>query len=332
MKIKGFTIDRFNRDDKNYTFVYSSPSLHTNTTPPRSITVPLGSNQLFTLRTSEGYSNFMSRAPKYLDSFKIFAGASHFIPDDDESITPSLTSSTTQDKTREHDATPRLPSNTSAIIHDKTRETTDKSREMNISNLQQGQPCSIPYEDIDFDPIKVDPISETFHTSIHPNSLPDDDVDIVATRKKQFRLLTIHERLGHISFAKLKLMARCGIIPRELANVTAPCCPGCAYGKAHRKPTRSKGIRNIRQIKSVNAPGLCVSVDQLVSPTPGFVPTHRGIPTLQRYTCATVFVDHYSDFTYSHLMTEMNAKSTVEAKDTSARIEHSHNVPIRHYN
>ena len=79
MKIKGFAIDRFNHDDTNYTFVYSSPSLPINT-PPRSITIPLGSNQLFTLRTSEGYSNFMSRAPKYLDSFKHFAGASHFIP------------------------------------------------------------------------------------------------------------------------------------------------------------------------------------------------------------------------------------------------------------
>ena len=329
MKIKGFAIDRFNHDDKDYTFVYSSPSLPINT-PPRSITVPLGSNQLFTLRTSEGYSNFMSRAPKYLDSFKHFVGASHFIPEDDASITPSFASPTTQDKTRENNTTPLLPSNTSSIIQDKTRETTDKTREMNI-NLQQGQPCSIPYKDIDFDPIKVDPILETFHTSIHPNSLPDDDVDIVATREKQFRLLTIHERLGHISFAKLKLMARCGIIPRELANVTAPCCPGCAYGKAHRKPTRSKGIRNIRQIKSVNAPGLCVSVDQLVSPTPGFVPTHRGIPTLQRYKGATVFVDNYSDFTYTHLMTKMNAESTVEAKESFERIAHSHNVPIRHY-
>ena len=185
---------------------------------------------------------------------------------------------------------------------------------MNISNLQQGQSCSIPYEDIDFDTIKVDPVLEIFNTIIPSNALPDDDADIVATRAKQFRLLTIHERLGHISFATLKLMARCGIIPRELAHVNAPCCPGCAYGKAHRKPTRSKGFKNTRRIKPVNAPGLCVSVDQLVSPTPGFVPTHRGIPTLQRYKGATVFVDHYSDFTYTHLMTEMNAKSTVEAK------------------
>ena len=128
--------------------------------------------------------------------------------------------------------------------------------------------------------IKVNRILETFNTTIPPNALPDDDMDIVATRAKQFRLLTIHERLGHISFATLKLMARCGIIPRALAHVTAPCCLGCAYGKAHRRPTRSKGIKNIRQIKPVNAPGLCVSVDQLVSPTPGFVPTHRGIPTL----------------------------------------------------
>lgn len=56
-------------------------------------------------------------------------------------------------------------------------------------------------------------------------------------------------------------------------------------------------------------------MDQLVSPTPGFVPTHRGSPMTQRYIgCATVFVDHLSDFTYVHLMTEMNGNTTVDAK------------------
>ena len=127
MKIKCFAIDRFNHDDKNYTFVYSSPSLPINT-PPRSITVPLGSNQLFTHRTSEGYSNFMSRAPKYFDLFKHFAGASHFIPEDDASITPSFASPTTQDKTRENNTTPLLPSTTSFILQDKTRENADKRK------------------------------------------------------------------------------------------------------------------------------------------------------------------------------------------------------------
>ena len=150
-------------------------------------------------------------------------------------------------------------------------------------------------------------------------------------RKKQFLLLTIHERLGHVSFSILKLMARCRLIPRDLADVDPPCCPGCTYGKAHKKPTRYKRWRNNRKIKPSTSPGGCVSVDQLVSPTPGFVPIHRGRPTLQRYKGATVFVDHFSNFTYIHLMTEMDGNTTVEAKQAFERLAHSHKVPIKHY-
>jgi hypothetical protein len=51
-------------------------------------------------------------------------------------------------------------------------------------------------------------------------------------------------------------------------------------------------------------PGQVVSMDQLVSPTPDFVPIHWGLPTNARYEGATVFVDHFSDFTYVHLMAD----------------------------
>ena len=179
-------------------------------------------------------------------------------------------------------------------------------------------------------PLKSSPILEHFDTT-QSKSVIDSDATMNLERKKQFRLLTIHERLGHISFSVLKLMARCGIIPRELTSVDPPCCPGCAYGKAHRKPSRFKGIKNIKRIRMALAPGNCVSVDQLISPTPGFVPTHRGRPTLQRYKGATVFVDHYSEYTYIHLMIEMNAESTIKAKEAFERIAHSYSIHIKHY-
>ena len=72
-------------------------------------------------------------------------------------------------------------------------------------------------------------------------------------------------------------------------------------------------------------------MDQLISPTLGFVPTHRGRPTLQRYVGATIFVDHYSDLTYIHLMTTVDAASTVEAKLAFERMAQSHSVKIKHY-
>ena len=126
-------------------------------------------------------------------------------------------------------------------------------------------------------------------------------------------------------------MAKCSLIPKDLATVDPPCCPGCAYGKARRRQWRYKGARNRRHIRQANAPGQVVSIDQLVSPTDGFVPIHRGNPTTKRYVGATIFVDHFSDFTYCHLMTEMNAETTVEAKLAFERLFSTYNVNISHY-
>ena len=123
-------------------------------------------------------------------------------------------------------------------------------------------------------------MSESFDTAQYDiQNVTDNAMDL--ERKKKFRLLTIHERLGHISFSVLKLMARCYIIPRELATVDPPFYPGCAYGNSHRKPSRCKGVKNVKALKTTTTPGHYISVDQLVSPTPGFVPTHRYRPTLQ---------------------------------------------------
>ena len=41
------------------------------------------------------------------------------------------------------------------------------------------------------------------------------------------------ERLRHLSFSKLRLLAHMGIIPKDLTSVDPPICPGGAYGKVH---------------------------------------------------------------------------------------------------
>ena len=61
-------------------------------------------------------------------------------------------------------------------------------------------------------------------------------------------------------------------------------------------------------------PGDVISMDQLISPTSSFVTTHRGRSTLQRYKGITVFVENFSDLTYVHLMTKMDAASIIEVK------------------
>ena len=133
---------------------------------------------------------------------------------------------------------------------------------------------------------------------------------------KQTRLSNIYYQLGHLSFRTLKLLARAGISPKELANMDVSICKGCVYGKAHRIPTISKVVKNTKQLIIVTATGRVVSVDQLVSPTPGFIPTRRGRPWAHRYVGARVFVDHFSDFAYIHLMDKLDGESTVEAKHT----------------
>jgi hypothetical protein len=196
----------------------------------------------------------------------MFAGASHVINDDDSDSNDNAT------------VEPREPSsindNDSDSSDDATFEPREPPRETPTKELT---PNVIPYADEDFDSIKKKAVKAEFHSEERQAELNDPDVAIL--RHKQSNLATIHERLGHLSFARLRLLAKAGIIPKELANVEPPTCAGCAYGKAHRKPWRHKGVRNKRKIRTATCPGQVVSIDQLESPTPGFVLTHRGRST-----------------------------------------------------
>ena len=58
------------------------------------------------------------------------------------------------------------------------------------------------------------------------------------------RLLSWHYRLGHLTFATLKEMARLKLIDPSAAKVEHPMCAGCSYGQqSHRawqtKPNKS---------------------------------------------------------------------------------------------
>ena len=58
---------------------------------------------------------------------------------------------------------------------------------------------------------------------------------------------------------------------------------------------------------------------------------HHGKSTNLSYKGATVFVDYHSSFKCVHLMTEMNANTTVEAKQAFKGLAASHNVSIKHF-
>ena len=147
---------------------------------------------------------------------------------------------------------------------------------------------------------------------------------------KQARISNIHEQLGHLVLHSLKILTMAGIIPKEVANVDAPRCPGCAYGKAHSKPTWSKGINN-KKWRKPTTPGQVISVDKLVSPTPGFIKTKRRIPTTQCYVGTTVFVDHFYNFIYILLIKKLDGISTVKSKHTFECVWKSHSVTVQNY-
>jgi hypothetical protein len=300
LKKSGRRTEWFKHDDKHYIFEYHGK----NGGSKRTLTTAVDERGMFAFRTKTGYNSFFCQACKHQPEWEAFPGSAHVVEDsDDESIGQTRETSIT-DKPREP---PREPPNS------------EPSRE----------PDQVPYDDGDFSVDTAQPIEAAFE--VPPTSNVEEDPQVAIVRRKQHRLAVIHEKFGHLSFATLKLMARAGLIPKELATVDPPTCPGCAYGKAHRKPWRRKGVKNRRTIKVATRPGHVVSVDQLISPTPGFIPTHRGIPTTVRYTGATVFVDHFSDFTYVHLMSKMDGDATVEAKQAFERVLESHGVKALHY-
>ena len=141
--------------------------------------------------------------------------------------------------------------------------------------------------------------------------------------------MRLHEQLGHCSFAQLKHMAEQGVIPRQLVKVPPPQYSSCLYGKVHRKPWRTHKIDP--KIKPSTVPGAVVSIDQLESPVPGFVPIAKGQPTICKYRGASVFVDHASDFIYVHMHHHLTTDETIDAKHAFECLAEQHGVRIQHY-
>ena len=322
MRQRGFDVKDFKHDDQNYVLQYSRKRSGQHLT----LTCPIRENDLFEFRTKDGYENYNKRVSSISPEWTSLYGdtmhkqhTQHSVPnvvsDDESSVGSSDDKPSPENNNKE-----TIPQARESVLQ--TRETRLDTREMisasetgtNVS--QRKTPMPITFDDADF---------------CQECDKEAEDHNVLLNRRKQIKLLTIHEKLGHLSFSVLKLLAKCNVIPRELADVDPPLCPGCAYGKAHRKPWRVKGRQNRRKLREAKAPGDVVSIDQLVSPTPGFVPLHRGKPTNKRYVGATVYVDHFSDFTYVHLMDTLDAETTVESKNAFERISAAYNVKIRHY-
>ena len=145
-------MDHFCHDDTEYIFKYKSPR-RASDNPPCTLTVPLGSNELFQFRTNDGYTSFMAQVSNYCREFEHIAGTGHVIPDNDTSLTLPPSGYPSHDNPREFA--------TSLLVHqshDKPRDPYFLSKQPPIKRMKlldktrKIQPTSIPHTDSDLAP------------------------------------------------------------------------------------------------------------------------------------------------------------------------------------
>ena len=149
----------------------------------------------------------------------------------------------------------------------------------------------------------------------------------------QREFMELHCKLSHLPFPAMIVLAEKGKIKKKYAKLKhrLPICMSCIFGKAHRKPWRSKGSKGSIRKESDNAPGKCVSMDQLVSAQPGLIPQMAGFLTNLRIWGATVFVDHFSDYVYVALMRDLGLDETLLAKSAFERHANEGGISIESY-
>ena len=221
LKEAKYKVDYFHHDDNAYHLKFKQPrssKLHT-------ISFPIGENGLFHLRTSPGYQKFRHQANAN-KSWCAFAGS---VCETVDSTREDLTTPRPGHSLKPNVITPPASPTTHSphlSPHGKTREQTSEGHDKTREQTPEG------HDKTRESPVKKQPIDITFDPDTESTKILKQAKD-TAYQRKQFRLMTIHEQLGHLSFAVLKLMARCGLIPKDLQNVDPLPCPGCAYGKAH---------------------------------------------------------------------------------------------------
>ena len=149
----------------------------------------------------------------------------------------------------------------------------------------------------------------------------------------QREFIELHYRLNHLPLPAMIVLAEKGRIKKKFAKLKhrLPVCMSCIFGTAHRKPWRSKGSKGSIRKESDNAPGKCISTDQLVSAQPGLIPQMAGFLTNLRIWGATVFVDHFSDYVYVALMRDLTLDETLLAKTAFERHANEGGVSISSY-
>ena len=119
------------------------------------------------------------------------------------------------------------------------------------------------------------------------------------------------------------------ILSKKLIHVRPSVCACCLAGAMTKQPKNIKEGK--RKLRRITKPGECVSIDQIESYTLEFLKVLRGFVTKKRYTCATIFVNHYSGFTFYYPQCSTNTEETLKAKRAFEAYYRSLGVLILHY-
>lgn len=84
--------------------------------------------------------------------------------------------------------------------------------------------------------------------------------------------------------------------------------------KGHTKAMEGGTSKQGNDVQAPTHPGHTVSVDQLVSPTPGLIAQMTGVLTTKRYKYATMYVDLFARYGFVYLQKTVSAEETVEGK------------------
>jgi hypothetical protein len=139
--------------------------------------------------------------------------------------------------------------------------------------------------------------------------------------------------MNHLPLPAMITLAEKGKLNRKFAKLKhrLPVCMSCMFGTAHRKPWRSKGEKGSIRKPTDNAPGKCISIDQMISSQPGLIPQMAGFLTNLRIWGATIFVDHFSDYFFVALMCDLTLDETLLAKASFERHANEGGVTIDSY-
>jgi hypothetical protein len=143
-------------------------------------------------------------------------------------------------------------------------------------------------------------------------------------------MMKVHQDIGHISFHKIRELAKQGALPARFAKCDIPVCTSCMYAKMTKRQWKGKN-RNNYSPPSTPKPGEVVPVDQMVSATHGLVAQMTGILTKARYKYATVYVDQGSRLGYTYLQKSATAEETIKGKIAFELFARSHGITIKGY-